>query len=873
MSTNSQDWGHKLPQTQRDAIQKLVDSGRILPIEEGGITSPIWDYMKRPMAMVKYGDTYVPHYISSGLGGKKTVATGMWYPIAGIGIDSDWLNKGSSSQINKYYDDPTLQKLANILDTEIGNVDHSLLPRVPFDSMSFPRKVNDLVGVGPGLENWPGGDVNDPLTATSNRIGRRFSNIAYKARGYTNLPYPDIRERETSADFKAEYASKTGTSIPQPVQPTIDIPLNMIGESSEWTPRRFSEGLTPHESKALLEVYDNQGGKATTSVLNTVYSKKPITPVSNPVSIKEQLSIPPTVVTDIGVSNNATSGIDSSKSAKQVHVETHDKLQTNSLKNFFGGNSLLSFDTETTNLDNTNEIHAKRGRIWQLGLATSGGIDGLEEHVNPFFSTNAKGELVQSGKVREIFLRDMLKQSNGQFSARAYDAGNFETFIKQYNKGGLSSLDNAITKTLGSIDHGSAIVLQNMNFENSVLKSAVEQGILSEDIYKNIAGRMRTVGTDSVGNVTQLFQRPSEVVSKVREADMIYHTSYLTSKDPSDFTEYKNLLNEAVDSYAHTLSDPKRSGVVAIELQDITKAFLANAAEAGRIDKKTATLGLNMEFLTKTVLNEPEAHTALSDSKQTISLLQNLWGMTEELRSGEISERTEGILSNIRQNQGVEVNKRFISSVRSVLSDFKQSGGSNITSASNWYQPRAILKEVDNEGRSNKVVIDRVSSSGGRRRTVSLPEALSTVLKRYSEYNDNLYDFSRKGYVENIIKEHTEGANVAKLHTRVEGDFFKIEPPKVLNTTENYLTNTLSKSVQASDYWKESVNFLGKTVERKTRATVLGAVGAGLAFMAFQDRPAPVDKDYDNVAQNFYDDQYLGTAFVDFRERNKHYMM
>ena len=43
--------------------------------------------------------------------------------------------------------------------------------------------------------------------------------------------------------------------------------------------------------------------------------------------------------------------------------------------------------------------------------------------------------------------------------------------------------------------------------------------------------------------------------------------------------------------------------------------------------------------------------------------------------------------------------------------------------------------------------------------------------------------------------------------------------------------------------------------------------------MAFQGRPDPVEKNYDNVSEQFYDEQYLGTAFVDFRERNKHYMM
>ena len=43
--------------------------------------------------------------------------------------------------------------------------------------------------------------------------------------------------------------------------------------------------------------------------------------------------------------------------------------------------------------------------------------------------------------------------------------------------------------------------------------------------------------------------------------------------------------------------------------------------------------------------------------------------------------------------------------------------------------------------------------------------------------------------------------------------------------------------------------------------------------MGIQSRPEPIEKNTDNVSENFYDEQYLGSAFVDFRERNKHYMM
>lgn len=579
--------------------------------------------------------------------------------------------------------------------------------------------------------------------------------------------------------------------------------------------------------------------------------------------------------THIGIDPDSTSGVDTGKSAEKVHKETHEKMSENSTKNFFN-ERVLAFDTETTNLNMTDEDFTKRGRIWQVGLAVSDtkGIDGLEGHVNPFFGYK-QGKFVQTGKVSDPYLRDKLRKSNGQFSEKTYSEGKFEPFIKLYNDNQLASLDKAITDTMGKVTHNDVIVLQNMNFENSVLKSSVEQGILSRDVYDNIASRMRTVGTDHKGNTTQIFQRPSEVVSKVREADMVYHTSYLTSLDDKQFETYKNLLNDSFDAYKSIIKDPNRTGAVAVELQDITKTFLANAASEGHIDKRTATLGLNVEFLASTILKEEESHTALSDSKQTIRLMNKLGTMTEELRSKSVSSETLEVLSRIRGTQGSEVNKRFVSSVRSVLNDFKTNGFTNISDGKNWYQPTMILRELDGEGLGQKKLMPKVSVGPKPKTNTSLSDALNTVLSRYSQYNENLYDFSRKDYVSNIIKEHESGINFNQLHNKVDSDFFAIKPPKELNTTANYVTDSgLSRSTMASDVWGETVELFGKKMQRKTRTTILGGVGAGLAFMAFQDRPHPVQNNkYDNVSENFYDEQYLGTAFVDFRERNKHYMM
>ena len=866
MSTNSQDWGSKLPQAQRDSIQKLVDSGRILPIEEGGVTSPIWDYMKRPMAMVRYGDTYVPHYISSGLGGKKTVATGMWYPIAGIGIDSDWLNKGSSSQINNYYGDTTLQKLANILDVEIGNVDHSLLPRVPYDSMSFPRRVNDLIGVGPGLENWSGGDVNDPLTATSNRVARRFSNIAYKARGYDNLPYPDIRERDTSADFKAEYASKTGgvvTPTVQPVsttQPIIDTPVNMIGQSSEWVPSRFSNGKTPHETKTLMDVYEKQGGRFATDVLNTVFNKNPITPVIKPAAIRKQLGIPATAVSHPAVSSVATSGVDTSKSAKQVHINTHNNLSNNSVKNFFKGGNLTSFDTETTNLDVRSPDFAKRGRIWQIGLAKEG-IDGVEHHVNPFFIKRKDGSLEQSSGVRDFILKDQLRNSNGLFSQKMYDQGNFKGFMEDYQKGNLVNLDKSLMSTLGTLNSKDVVVLQNMNFENNVLKSSLEQGILKPETYRTIADRMQTVSVDVIGKTNFLFERPREVQHQMRQADLTFRSQFLKDSSEESWKRYTGHLDSAIGAYETAISDPSRRGAIAVELQDITKSFLAEAADSGYIEKTNATLGLNMEFLVKNILGDSEKHTALSDAQQTIELHNSMLSMRSELKNGNVSDNTKQILSRIKEDQPTEVNRQFVKSVKSVLSDFKIQKHTKIGSANSWHTPFVQLKSKANSGYRLDEALHRQSSGPSKYTEGSLSGALSNVLDRYKDHPDSINDFSRAGYIEHLLGLNKQGSNFTELHSLVEKDSLN-----GAKTQGNYVP-------KSSGTEKEFTEVLGKKVQKKTVKTAVAGIGLGLAYAAFQDNPHPVVKDNENVSQQFYDDQYLGSAFVDFRERNKHYMM
>lgn len=576
-----------------------------------------------------------------------------------------------------------------------------------------------------------------------------------------------------------------------------------------------------------------------------------------------------------GLDNNKPSGVDTKQTNKTQHERTHIDLKENSIKNFFG-NKLKSFDTETTGLDYKNKDIGQRDRIWQVGLAIDG-ASGVEEHTSPFFVTKNQLSLIPTPKMDQATLEDTLKNMTGRFSQQAFEEGNFNEFIKQYNNGNLSDLNRSLKSTLGLIESSDVVVLQNMNFENNMLRSSLEQGLISEDLYESIGSRMQTTSIKRDGSLDTLFQRPYKVQRRMREADLIYNTRYLKDFSEDSFQTYRTHLNKAIAEYSTTINDTTRVGAVAVELQDITKAVLANAADKGYIDKQTATLGLNVDFLSKSILGYSESHTALQDSKDTISLFKTLWSMNEELESGaEISETTKKHLYNIKQNQSEEVNKKFMKTVNSVLNDFDTQSFTRITNQDSWYSPELTLKSQISEDDFNLHNLEEKSIGRGIKER-DLPRALDTIYSRYSGYSENILDFNRFRYLEDIKEEFNNGVDVGTIKKRVEEDTFNYKPDTSKYNANSGLmsenqvnTNNIKPT---NSFWDQKTTLFDKEMKVKTKATILGSIGAGLAYMAMTPTPPPQDYNDNNVTQQFYNEQYLGTAFVDFNERNKHYMM
>ena len=126
------------------------------------------------------------------------------------------------------------------------------------------------------------------------------------------------------------------------------------------------------------------------------------------------------------------------------------------------------------------------------------------------------------------------------------------------------------------------------------------------------------------------------------------------------------------------------------------------------------------------------------------------------------------------------------------------------------------------------------------------------------------------------MDEFNLGVTYKDLHNRVDNDYFNYKADlSTSNTTSNIVTPESQKKLESSstNFLDQKTSLFGKEMKMKTKASILGGIGATLAYMAGSTRPTPLPDNDSNVSQQFYDEQYLGTAFVDFKERNKHYMM
>lgn len=508
---------------------------------------------------------------------------------------------------------------------------------------------------------------------------------------------------------------------------------------------------------------------------------------------------------------------------------------------------IYSFDTETTGLD------VRKAGIWQYGLArfdpTTGQILGGDVHSNPGIST----------KLSSTRFFNTLRDINGIFSKEAAAKGYFNTITELYRRGSLKTQSEGLEKTLGKIQLGNILVMQNINFENNLLKHLYTKSQLKHSMYNDIKSKMLTStinGTD-LGN--DLFQRPGSVMALMREADYLFTSKFLRSGNKLTFSLYTNTLNKVYDEYNTIIKNvSSNSKVPVIELMDISKVFYANLAEKGLIDRETAQLGLNVDFLTRSLFRRPELHTAFSDAKDTIEIYQVLDKHIQAMLTNiEPSKELKELANTIKINQADEVNKKFLSSVRSTLNDFLTNNYTKVRNdPTRYYAP--ALSIINNET-GVITTLDEISIGRKNVYETNLESALTKQLENYNLYKEDLGGLNRTETINRIVQKFKDTNDVNKA----------IEETMLI---EKGLTPTTN--LQPTSIINPERSILGSTFNKNNK-TVLGiGLVAGLGYMAFKSTRFEKEDPNENlpVSYQFYDEQYLGTGFVEFRERNKRYM-
>lgn len=491
---------------------------------------------------------------------------------------------------------------------------------------------------------------------------------------------------------------------------------------------------------------------------------------------------------------------------------------------------LASFDTETTGLN------VSKDNIWQLGFTSSS--SSIESEVNPFLIydhkkskwTNSRRFLKTDDYVKA------LRTINGEFSEASYRSGAFNKNIRSFSKKSLKNINEGFINTIGNIKESDILVMQNHKFENRLLLDKRIKNLIDEDNYNRVKDRFQFVSTKDEG----LFNTPPKVQSALRDAEFKKYTRLdgNININKLDIRTYTQSMNKVIDEYKAAISNSSKA--IVVEQMDITKALYANAIDKGFMRAENNSIGLSIDFLTRSLYNTKEKHTALSDSKDTLKVFKDSWKMIEELRSGNITKETKENLKKIVDNQEFEKTTQFNKTVSSVLNDFKTRG----TTSVGFH--RSTNELIDTT--SNIVHTVNSVSVGSDRYTSNFNDAMDKIALRFNSKD-------KIDYIDNL-------KNMYNNNNTFES----------INNTHNLSISLGREQFNSTTKLGEESTKIIDTSNKIPRSLKIGlAIGAGLLYMGMKDSPKIEDKNT-YASQDFYDEQYLGTVFFESENRNKHYM-
>ena len=186
--------------TLEELAKELVNN-HLVNIPAKGLTTgnlynvPMVEYVRRKIVLVDINGMKIPFYLSTGMGGKKTVEAFKWYPFWGIDPVAGWINKTNEKEINDFYGSPLLKAIAQALNNKYENEPlPDEVPMVDEDYDPMYDAINETTGFTAKTEVEEKG--------TSQPVRDRYNNIIPKLHdsiGYTEPmeeALPEVQEVE-----------------------------------------------------------------------------------------------------------------------------------------------------------------------------------------------------------------------------------------------------------------------------------------------------------------------------------------------------------------------------------------------------------------------------------------------------------------------------------------------------------------------------------------------------------------------------------------------------------------------------------------------------------------------------------------------------
>lgn len=332
------------------------------------------------------------------------------------------------------------------------------------------------------------------------------------------------------------------------------------------------------------------------------------------------------------------------------------------------GTTAVGFDIETSG------TNPRSSRIYNIGISVFGT---KERHTNYFMEN-----LLDSNNLEQSFL-DIHEGINSKLFAQGQiDRGilsEYEQAIKNKNLVSVNTAFNQLTNAVNSVQGNSYILGQNMKFENTMFRAAINFGELTNQSiqrYNKVTGRTKDKLSDkhlfaeyeSISNLKEtgsdltINQRLKEIKNQLRLGNLTEANQHLV--------KYSDHYTKVMNSYKTMLQGNKTP---VVDLLDVTRALYAQAALRGDIDIAYIDRAANIDFLSNSLFSKPEKHLGAEDNITTKKIFDIF---TKEMDAYEADGNYRStILQSINKDikSTNEIEKSFVKNFKSFLQEGQDS--------------------------------------------------------------------------------------------------------------------------------------------------------------------------------------------------------